>query len=296
MNADLHMHSCFSNDGEFAVSDIISQCLTKGLKIISLTDHNCVRGIASAMEHSSEQDITVIPGIEIDCNFKGIDLHVLGYNIDWDCNDFLELEEQVNRRFMDSFPVMINNLSRLGIVVDPGAVLARSDGKPPTAELIAEVLIADPGNRHNPGLIPYFPGGDRSDMPYIHFYHDFFAQGKPAYVKVDFMSYEEAIQVITVNEGTPVIAHPGINLKGQEQVIHELLDIGAAGLEVFNNYHNYQQIEYFAKAAIERKSLMTCGSDFHGKTKPLIGLGEFKSVKPYEDHLIKSINELISPG
>ena len=296
MNADLHMHSCYSNDGEFAVSDIVNQCLTKGLKIISLTDHNCIRGIADAVKYSSGQDIRVIPGIEIDCNYKGIDLHVLGYNIAWDRNDFFALEDEVNRRFMDSFPVMINNLISLGIDADAGAVLARSEGKPPTAELIAEVLLDDPGNKQNPGLKPYFPGGSRSDMPYIHFYHDFFAQGKPAYVKVDFMSYEEAIQVIRVNKGTPVIAHPGANLSGQEQLVHELLDGGAAGLEVFNNYHSYHQIDYFAKAVIERKSLMTCGSDFHGKTKPLIGLGEFKQVEQYEDHLIKSINELISTG
>ena len=69
-----------------------------------------------------------------------------------------------------------------------GAVLAAADGKPPTGELIAEVMLSD-ANCHTPPLRPYMEGGERSDMPYINFYLDYFAQGRPAFVPVEYMDY-----------------------------------------------------------------------------------------------------------
>ena len=33
-------------------------------------------------------------------------------------------------------------------------------------------------------------------MPSINFYHDFFAQGKPAYVEIEFMEFREAVGLV----------------------------------------------------------------------------------------------------
>ena len=49
---------------------------------------------------------------------------------------------------------MVDNLLKLGFRVDAGAVLAAADGKPPTGELIAEVMLSD-ANCHTPPLRPY---------------------------------------------------------------------------------------------------------------------------------------------
>jgi hypothetical protein len=72
-----------------------------------------------------------------------------------------------------------------------------------------------------------------------------------------------------------------------------LLDQGALGLEAFNNYHDYDQINYFAGIADHRHLLMTCGSDFHGKNKPLIQPGLFKQVNRFEDKVDKSIQVIL---
>jgi hypothetical protein len=130
-------------------------------------------------------------------------------------------------------------------------------------------------------------------MPYINFYHDYFAQGRPAYVKIDYMSYSDAIDLIKSHDGIPIVAHPGINLRGHEAVINDLLDGGAQGLEAFNNYHDYDQIGYFAGIAVQRHLLLTCGSDFHGKNKPLIKPGLFKQVSQFEDKVDKSIRVIL---
>lgn len=291
--ADLHMHSNYSLDGEFSVSDLVAKCREHKLNTISLTDHNSVKGIGETIELANESGINVIPGIEIDCIYNGIDLHILGYNIKWDSLDFSTLEEEVLRRITEAFPEMLSLLKKSGISVDPGEVIALAKGRPPCGEQIAEALVTNPVYHSNRLLKPYLPGGSRSDMPYINFYHDFFAQGRPAYVKIEYMAYSEAIELIRNHDGIPIVAHPGVNLRNQEEVINELLDGGALGVEVFNNYHDFDQIGYFAGIAEQRQLLLTCGSDFHGKNKPLISPGLFKQVSRYEEKVDKSIRVLL---
>jgi predicted metal-dependent phosphoesterase TrpH len=290
---DLHIHSLHSNDGELTVDDIIRSALGNGLEVISITDHNCVGAISRALEVTTSTGLRVIPGIEIDCSYEGTDLHLLGYNIDWKSKDFIRLEESIREKEMQAFPDMVRNLEKTGIQVDAEKVLLKAKGQPPSAELIAEVLLSDPRCQSNLLLHPYLNGGARSDMPFINFYLDYFAQGKPAYVKMDYMSFDEAVALVKRNGGIPVVAHPGANLRNREKVVFELLDQGAAGLEVFNNYHDFTQIGFFAEAVIQRSALMTCGSDFHGKNKPLIRLGSYKALPEYTEYLNLSIQSLL---
>jgi 3',5'-nucleoside bisphosphate phosphatase len=292
LSADLHTHSVYSLDGEYDVETLVDTCKKAGLTTISITDHNLVTGVGEALKYGELAGIRVIPGIEIDCHYRGIDLHVLGYQINWTDDDFSILEEYMRDKVMERFPVMIEKLSGAGIEVSFDEVLQKAGGNLPSGELIAEVLLGNPRYNRNKQLDPYRTGGSRSDMPYINFYLDYFAQGKPAYVKIDFMKYSEAIDLIRSNQGVPVVAHPGLNLKGRETVVEELLDQGAAGLEVFNNYHTVEQITYFADVAGTRKALMTCGSDFHGKTKPLIRPGAFRTIMKFEGHVEESVNTL----
>lgn len=290
--ADLHMHSKYSNDGEYEVKGLIEKCVNNSVGIFAISDHNTVGGLDEAELLSREKGLTFIPAIEIDCNYKGTDLHLLGYNIEWRNHDFKTLETDVARKVTDAFSVMIDNLKKLGIDVDMYKVLEKANGNLPSGELIAEVLLEDK-TYNNEKLLPYIDGGTRSDMPYLNFYMDFFAQGKPAYVKIEYLDYADAVELVKTNGGVPIIAHPGLNFKGREETVEELLDLGAEGLEVFNNYHNEEQIEYFASTAIQRDAIMTCGSDFHGKTKPVIDIGNYRFNDIYEDYLADSIGRLL---
>ena len=289
---DLHIHSKFSNDGEFSIQELIDKCKNNKVNIISITDHNSVLALGEAIPLCLKSGLDFIPGIEIDCVYKGTDLHLLAYNIDWQSPDFIELEKLITRKVLDSFPEMIDNLEKLGIKVDGNEVLEKANGNLPCGELIAEVLLTNEKYSSIEQLQPYRLGGNRSDMPYINFYHDFFAQGKPAYVKIDYMDYCEAIRLVKNNGGTSIIAHPGMNLKGKETIAIELLEYGAEGLEVFNNYHTDTQIEYFAELAMQKSVLMTGGSDFHGKNKPLIDIGKYKTNTKYDEYLHRSIMQL----
>lgn len=199
---DLHIHSEYSSDGEFPVADIVGKCLGAQLTLFSLTDHNSVRGVGEAARLARERGVGFVPGIEIDCNYRGTDLHLLGYGIDWQSADFARLEEEVAAKVMASFGGMIDNLLKLGFSVDAEAVLEAAAGGLPTGELIAEVMLSD-AKYHTPPLRPYMEGGARSDMPYINFYLDYFAQGRPAFVPVEYMDYRDAVELVRDNGGTP---------------------------------------------------------------------------------------------
>lgn len=42
---DLHIHSNYSDDGEYSPEEILLQCKAQGMELIAITDHNSVKGI-----------------------------------------------------------------------------------------------------------------------------------------------------------------------------------------------------------------------------------------------------------
>ena len=227
---DLHIHSEYSSDGEFSVAELVGKCLGAQLTLFSLTDHNSVRGVGEAARLACERGIGFVPGIEIDCNYRGTDLHLLGYGIDWRSADFARLEEEVAAKVMASFGGMVDNLLKLGFSVDAEAVLAAAGVGLPTGELIAEVMLSD-AKYHTPPLRPYMEGGARSDMPYINFYLDYFAQGRPAFVPVEYMDFRRAVELVRDNGGVPVVAHPGLNFRGDRRTAFGPRGRGTGGLQ-----------------------------------------------------------------
>ena len=53
-----------------------------------------------------------------------------------------------------------------------------------------------------------------------------------------------------------------------------MVELGVEGVEAFSSYHSPETVEYFYQAGKKHQILITCGSDYHGKTKPAIELGE----------------------
>ena len=72
---DLHIHSNYS-DGKADFKEIIDSARDKGYKLISITDHNTVEG------HKKYQDEILVTGVEFDCWFGYVFIHLLAYGID----------------------------------------------------------------------------------------------------------------------------------------------------------------------------------------------------------------------
>ncbi|WP_186422420.1 PHP domain-containing protein [Lacrimispora celerecrescens] len=270
---DLHMHSNISNDGEYTPSQLIQLCKQHGLKTVALADHNSVRGIGDAEKSANESGIELIRAIELDCQFEGVNLHLLGYGIDPTVSEFEKNEMDILKKEQNASSKLIHLVQELGIHLEIEEVLDLAIEGVVTGEMIAEVALEDKRNRNNPFLEPYRKNGKRSDNPYVNFYWDFCSQGKPAYVPIQFLGLNEAIQLIRKARGIAVLAHPGINIGQDQKILESIVTCGIDGLEVYSSYHDENMVAFYNNQAEKFHLLKTMGSDFHGKTKPAIKLG-----------------------
>lgn len=75
---DFHMHSRYS-DGSLSPKEIVEFAKSRGVDIISLTDHNNTSGIDEAIIHGKNTGVTVIPAVELSTHFNNSRVHILGY-------------------------------------------------------------------------------------------------------------------------------------------------------------------------------------------------------------------------
>ena len=278
---DLHMHSMYSDDGEYTPTQLVDMCHEAGVKIMAIADHNWIKANEEAKKHADELGMTYIPAIEIDCTYKGVNLHVLGYGID-NQEVFNQLGEDIEKQEIACSMKKLELTNALGFDLKKEQLDALSTNGVYTGEMFGEALLNDSRYDDHELLKPYRQGGERSDNPYVNFYWDYYAQGKPCYTEIHFPTLEETIQLIHQHGGVALLAHPGNNLKGQFELFDEMVALGLDGVECFSSYHTTETNEYFYNKAKELNVLYTCGSDFHGKTKPSIYLGENGCLNPQE--------------
>lgn len=271
---DLHIHSYYSDDGEFSPADLVRMCHDRGITTMAIADHNSIKAVDEARKEAYKYHIQYINAIEVDCTYRGINLHVLGYGIDYRKNVFYDLEENILRQERSCSTKKLELTNNLGFDIQKEQLDGLSRSGIYTGEMFAEILLNDSRYKKHELLRPYRSGGNRSDNPYVNFYWDFYAQGKPNYTEIIYPSLEKAVNLITENGGVSVLAHPGNNLKGKFELLDEMIASGLQGVEAFSNYHDKNTVEYFLQKSRENNLLVTCGSDFHGKTKPAIKLGE----------------------
>jgi predicted metal-dependent phosphoesterase TrpH len=275
---DLHMHSRYSDDGEFTPTELVEKCAASGIRTMSVTDHNSVLANAEAQKVAKIKGISYIPGIEIDCVIQDTNLHVLGYGINDQNIDFDRIENNINDQSINASLIMLEKTQALGFRITENDMWEVSKHnfrqESWTGEMFAEVLLNKQEYDNHPLLRPYRKGGARSNNPYVNFYWDFYSRGKPCYIKMEYPSLEEVINIIHRNGGKAVLAHPGVNLNDQCELLRQIVNMGLDGLEAFSSYHTPSQAYHYLKEALDLKLFVTCGSDFHGKTKPAISLGQ----------------------
>ena len=65
--ADLHIHTCLSPCGDLLMSPkrVVEEAARKNLHIIAISDHNSAENVAAAVRVGLENDLTVIPAMEV---------------------------------------------------------------------------------------------------------------------------------------------------------------------------------------------------------------------------------------
>lgn len=285
---DLHIHSSYSDDADFPASDIVNMAEQNNLSIISIADHNSSKSVSDGIKYCAEKKIGFIPGIEIDCSFNNRNFHMLGYGYNKNALDFDRIESDFITLQKEATPIKIKSLKDIGFFMDEEALYKDLKGAVPQEESMAELILHDERNNGNTLLLPYREGGERSDMPLVNFFWDFFGIGKPCYVEIQYPELATIVEVIKDNGGIPIIAHIGANIKTEHlKVISEMHQVGVMGVEVFSSYHNSEMSKKLFDYCVTNSLFITCGSDFHGANKPNIAIGSCK----YNDAELMSIRQ-----
>lgn len=246
---DLHLHTTYS-DGCLSPADLVQKSYEKGLKVISVTDHDTDQGFYDAKEKSKKLNITVVPGIEFSALQNG-ELHILGYNINFLSKEFQNYKTIIKRFRTKEIVQILRLLSQNGIEIDMTWLKCTCDAI--NLDAIIQYMI-----KH--GYIDSIKEG----------FEKYFSKGKPAYIEKNKLPYKEILAIIKKANGYSVLAHPLRQDKDYtrcELLIREMCVFGLDGIEVFHSSHNSNDICFLKSIAKKYNLYITGGSDYHGNRK-----------------------------
>ena len=256
---DLHSHSTHS-DGSLTPQELVSAAAERNVSILALTDHDTVSGIGEAMDAGLHKGVEVLPSIELSVRRDPGTMHLLGYFVDHESEDFLERLAGVQKIRAERNLLILENLNKLGISLTFEEVAEEADGGQIGRPHFARALIKK-------GTVKSFDEAFRK----------FLADGAPAYVRRDSLEPAEGIRLIHDAGGLAVLAHPrslAVKMEeGFETVLAGLADAGLDGIEVYCSSQGSKESEFYKSMALKYDLFSTGGSDFHGAGKAMAELG-----------------------
>ncbi len=242
---DLHSHTTAS-DGSLSPRELVQEAVRRGVRILAVTDHDSTEGLGEAMaEAAKHPPLEIVPGIELNTDVEGGEIHILGFFIGYQEEWFQALLRELREERVQRIYRMADRLAELGCPIDPQEVFALvkegSAGRPH----VAQVLVR------------------RGYVKTVREAFDrYLKNGGPASVPRKRLSPESAIEVIRRAGGVPVFAHPG--LSGKDELIPDLIRVGLQGLECYYHEHTPVQTATYLQLCQEHNLVATGGSDYHG--------------------------------
>ena len=245
---DLHTHSRIS-DGILSPGELVALAASRGVKLLALTDHDTVDGLAAAKQAAAGMALHLVNGVEISVTWEHKALHIVGLDVDVE------------------HPALTAGLARLQGIRDERA---REIGRRLEAKGIAGAY----------GGAEALAGGAR--LTRTHFarflhqaghvkeeaqaYKKWLGRGKAGHVSVTWASLEEAIGWIHAAGGQAVLAHPfryGITRAWLVKVLTAFKQAGGDGMEVVSGRGNPDEFHTALHLAGRFQLAASVGSDFH---------------------------------
>ena len=259
VEVDLHLHTNYS-DGTLTPKELLTLCKNKGLKVISITDHDITMGLPEANEIASDMGIQLIEGIELGAFWESSEIHILGYFVNQDDSYFQKILAELRYDRVSRGEAMVKKLQDMGLNISFDRVQEISGtgsiGRPHIAQALTESgYVKNPKEAFDKFI------GDRNR----------------GFVPRKLLSLEKSIKLLIDNGALPVLAHPLMSSakSGRKGVseLETLLPImkewGLVGLEVYYGSYRNKQIDMLLGLA-NKYSLIPCGgSDYHALGNPI---------------------------
>lgn len=276
---DLHVHSNVS-DGTYSPARLVDEAYKQRLSAFALTDHDSISGIEEATNRAEQlkklgKVVSVIPGVELSVEYPKKDIHILGLMIDTENEAFGNALGEAQQEREERNLRMINNLAADGIDISMDKLRKNEGNAVLTRAHFAKYLLEH-------GYVSTTQGA----------FQKYLGEDGPYYVPRKYITPKKAIQLILEADGIPVLAHPLLYKLPKEELeafIGQLKSYGLVGIETLYSSNMGFDEGYVRGLANRFGLLMTGGSDFHGKNKPLISLGygrgNLKVPESILDHL-----------
>ena len=242
---DLHLHTTVS-DGRLTPSELVKYTAEQGLEVIAVSDHDITDGLDEAYATAQEYPhMTVIPAIELSTDVPGDEVHMLGYFIDYEDNEFQAILNKFREGRLDRGELMVGKLAEYGMNIEWERVLEiageGSVGRPHVAlALVEKGYFKEPKDA----------------------FDEYLCNGGLAYIERNKMTPVQGIQMLAKVGGAAVIAHPA-QIVGLDDMLGELKEAGLAGIEVFYAGYSPDTISWLYEISVKHDLVPCGGSDYH---------------------------------
>lgn len=250
---DLHCHSTAS-DGILSPTELVLRAHDKGVKTLSLTDHDTIDGLTEAIGAANSVGIQLIKGIEFSCTWNNITIHVLGYQFDVE-NTALQalLHQQKEARWQRASKI---------------AEKLSSKGMPQLLPLAMSHQANRFLNSNGPGR-PHFAQA-MIDQGYVknakEAFQKWLGAGKIGDIKQHWPHLEEVVTTLQQAGAWISLAHPCQYKLTRTKLcclLREFIAHGGQAIEVVNGFQVPEQVGKLANLARDFGLLASAGSDFH---------------------------------
>lgn len=271
MIIDLHIHSKSCSDGNLTVEEIVREAKTRGIGLMSITDHDSIGCQEQAVALARQNGIRYISGVELNVTFshprcregKSISLDFLGYQFD-----------VKNRELKDKLQQMAKyREERAAKILDKiNAEFEKEEIEKLTKNDMKKIQDSADGVLGRPHIADYLvkKGIVRTKQEAFDKY----------LVKCDVPKYplyiEEASRLVRNAGGIIVFAHPNDphgtslvsltkSLPEQTEIIEESFLRYIDGVECWHSRNDLQTTKHYVEFAEKHELIMTGGSDCHQK-------------------------------
>ncbi len=276
---DLHMHTYYS-DGRASPRELLEHAASLGLAGVAITDHDNARGAREAEPVAAALGLTLVPGMEFSCYWRGHtghgggpDVDVLGYFLDLDSPELKRFEEAALKNLQGRVLTCLENLNERGYPLTLEEVQAENPRYSGFVQLI-QALHHRYGLSRDAALALLDQAWRNTGRFRFHI--------------------DEVINVIHAANGVAVLAHPSIlehngEVIGRESVA-ALVEMGLDAVEVYHHRLDEAMRAHFLALAKVFSLPVTGGSDEHGwprgfprmasETVGAAGLAKLKARRP----------------
>ena len=249
--ADLHTHPTFS-DGTHTPAGLVERARKAGLKAVAVTDHDTTAGVEPARS-AAAGTVEVIAGVEITAEFRGHELHLLGYFVRPDDPALSAALADLRASRRERLTEMARRLRPLGPSVED-AVAAFPDDVSLGRRHLARLLIAA---GHARSLHGAFAG--------------WLARPELAGVPKRRLPAADAIALVRGAGGATSWAHPPAD--ADLRTLEELRDMGLAAVECAYPWPSRVHETRLRQLARAAGLAVTGGSDSHDPDQPTRAVG-----------------------